>query len=75
MTNEEQKERPTPPLFRPLNRPSSDSGRSSPRRRSERSIKHHAESDHESEGTHDEKDALISSEPDEDDDNGAVTKV
>lgn len=75
MTNEEQKERPTPPIFRPLNRLSTDSGKSSPRRRSERSIKHTVESDAESEGVNTEKNALIPSDSDGEDDQGAVTKV
>lgn len=74
MTNEEQKERPTPPLFRPLNRLSADSGRSSPMRISQRSLKQVVESDHESDGANDEKDALITTEQEEGD-HGAVSKV
>jgi len=75
MTNEEQREKPKSPLFRPLNRPSTDSGKSSPRRRSERSIKQTVESDQESDGVNAENEALISSDNDGDDNHGAVTKV
>lgn len=80
ITNEEQRDKPTPPMFRPLNRLSESSGRSSPRRRSERSIKRIVESDKESDAESDhafpnESEALISSDNDGDDGHGAVTKV
>ena len=75
MTSEEQRDRPRSPAFRPLQRPSADSGKSSPRRRSERSIKHVAESEPESDGARGENDALLPSDRSDNEEQGDVTKV
>ncbi|KAL5260868.1 hypothetical protein ACHWQZ_G006790 [Mnemiopsis leidyi] len=73
MTSEEQKDKPRSPAFRPLHRPSADSGKSSPRRRSQRSLKHVTESD--SDGARGENEALLPSDRLDNEEQGDVTKV